>query len=291
MSARRRRSGGARIRGRRSHEQRVVSNPHHACVAGAAVRPDLAIPALRHAIDLAIVERAASLFPPLGDPRGWSASFGRELNATDDRDAFRPSRGGNGLPVVQGKHVEPFRVSLEEAAHRIAGTDARRLMPSGRYQHPRLAYRDVASATNRQTLIACVLPPHCVSTHTVFCLRTPMSLSEQYFLCGLFNSFVVNYLVRLRVTTHVTTATVERLPIPTRDVAPAAFREIAALARIVSRRSDASLLARLNARVAQLYQLSATEFEHVLNTFPLFSAEERKNALGLLVGTRISGST
>ena len=84
-------------------------------------------------------------------------------------------------------------------------------------QRPRLAYRDVASATNRLTLIAAILPAGCVSTHTVFCLRTPLPLRDQHFLCGLFNSFVVNYLVRLRVTTHVTTATVEQLPIPTAE--------------------------------------------------------------------------
>ena len=63
----------------------------------------------------------------------------------------------------------------------------------------------------------------------------------------MFNSFVVNYLVRLRVTTHVTTATVEQLPMPTAEIAPAAFREIAALARLLARRRDTALLARLNA--------------------------------------------
>ena len=73
-----------------------------------------------------------------------------------------------------------------------------------------------------------MLPAGCVSTHTVFCLRTPLPSPAQHFLCGLFNSFVVNYLVRLRVTTHVTTATVERLPIPTRDgCAAPPCREIA----------------------------------------------------------------
>src|SRR5206468_7496148 len=54
--------------------------------------PDLAIPSLRSAVDVAIAERAASLFPPLASPAGWGASFGRELNATDDRDAFRRVR-------------------------------------------------------------------------------------------------------------------------------------------------------------------------------------------------------
>src|SRR4029450_10132522 len=105
-----------------------------------------------------------------------------------------------GLPIVDGKHLEPFHVALERVARTITDADARRLLGSGRHAPPRLAYRDVASASNRLTLIAAVLPPGCVSTHTVFCLRTPAALRDQYLLCGLFNSFVLNYLVRLRVT-------------------------------------------------------------------------------------------
>ena len=258
--------------------------------------PDLAIPSLRSATDLAIVERAASLFPPLGSPAGWAVSFGRELNASDDRAVFRPAgrpgtleshkRGSSRirtryLPIVEGKHVEPFQVALGSARHSVSAADARRLLRSDRHEHPRLAYRDVASATNRLTLIAAVLPAHCVSTHTVFCLRTPLPSQTQHLLCGLFNSFVVNYLVRLRVTTHVTTGTVERLPIPLAETAPAACREIAGLARLLARRRDPVALARLNARVAGLYQLSAAEFKHILDTFPLIAREERQETLAL----------
>jgi hypothetical protein len=240
--------------------------------------PGLAIPTLRSATDLAIVERAASLFQPLGSTHGWAASFGRELNATDDRPAFRPI-GRQALPVVEGKHLEPFRVALDAARHGISAPDAARLLRSDRHTRPRLAYRDVASATNRVTLIAAVLPSRCVSTHTVFCLRTPLPSRAQHLLCGLFNSFVVNYLVRLRVTTHVTTGMVEQLPIPTAEVAPAACRDISTLARLLARRRDTRALARLNARVAELYQLSGAEFEHILSTFPLVPREERDAAL------------
>ena len=239
--------------------------------------PGLAIPNLRCAADLAIVERAASLFAPLGRADGWAVRFGRELNASDDRDAFRPA--GRGLPVVEGKHVEPFCVALESVRHSIGVADARRLLRGDRHANPRLAYRDVAGATNRLTLIAAVLPAGCVSTHTVFCLRTPLSSFGQHLLCGLFNSFIVNYLVRLRVTTHVTTGTVEQLPMPTPEAAPAACREIAALARLLARRPDAAALARLNALVARLYQLGVGEFEYVLSTFPLIPVEQRQETL------------
>jgi len=252
--------------------------------------PGLAIPHLRDATDLGIVERAAALFPPLGSSEGWSARFGRELNASDDRAAFRPAR--HGLPVVEGKHLEPFRAVLGSVRHSIGAADARRLLRSDRHEHPRLAYRDVASATNRLTLIAAVLPAHCASTHTVFCLRTPLPSRSQHFLCGLFNSFVVNYLVRLRVTTHVTTGTVEQLPIPTAERAPAAARDIAALSRLLSRRPDSAALAALNARVAGLYQLTPAELEHVLGTFPLVPIAERQAALEMFHGeTQRHGGT
>jgi hypothetical protein len=262
--------------------------------------PDLTIPAFRSAIDVAINERAASLFAPLGSAAGWAASFGRELNATDDRDAFKPAgftpaghRASGGvrwrrrqdtrlLPVVEGKHLAPFRVNLDLVARVVSAEDAHRRLPLERYLRPRLAYRDVASATNRTTLIAAILPGGCVSTHTVFCLRPALPLEAQHGLCGLFNSLVVNYLVRLRVSTHVTTAIVERLPVPIPEQAPAAFRELAALARLLARRFDPAAFARLNAVVARLYQLTPAEFRHVLGTFPLVPREERNDALHFL---------
>ena len=234
----------------------------------------LAIPELRTPVDVAIVERAASLFPPLSSEIGWSAQFGRELNATDDRGRF----GGRGLPVVEGKHIAPFRVHLDHCDHRIAAAEAGRVLKTRSFDRPRLAYRDVASATNRTTLIAAILPSGCVSTHTLFCLRGPLRLSHQHFLCGLFNSLVVNYLVRMRVTTHVTTATVERLPIPPPGYSPSAEREVAALARVLSRRNSRDAWVRVQVLAAQLYQLTPAEFAHVLETFPLVGSEDRNAA-------------
>ena len=218
---------------------------------------DLAIPDVRSPIDLAILERASTLFAPLGGDEGWGARFGRELNVTEDREHFGPS--GAGLPIIEGKQIQPFAVDLGAARFSIESHKAQRLLEPARYERSRLAYRDVTSATNRLTLIAAILPKGCVSTHTVFCLRSPFSRQEQDFLCGLFNSFVLNYLVRLRVTSHVTTAIVERLPVPTRHQRPRAFRDIAALARLLSRRPDDRAFATL-----QIGRASCRERVYVL---------------------------
>jgi hypothetical protein len=240
----------------------------------------LAVPGLKTSTDLTIAERAAALFPPLADPAGWGASFGRELNASDDRGVLRPP--GRAVPIVEGKHIDPFRVRLGEARFSADERDVEHLLGS-RHRRARLAYRDVASATNRVTLIAAIVPPGYASTHTVFCLRTPLRLVAQHFLCGLFNSFVVNYLVRLRVTTHVTTATVERLPVPRLEDGPAAFHEIATLTRRLRRRPMAGGFAQLNGLVARLYRLSADEFTYILETFPLVAPEDRALALRAFV--------
>src|SRR5439155_852818 len=170
-------------------------------------------------------------------PRGVSHSPQRPFSARHRVDGLADA--ADRMPARRGRcHGAgvPWR----------AAAGARRLLRSDRHGRSRLAYRDVASATNRLTLISAVLPPGCVTTHTVYCLGTPLPPRAQHFLCGLFNSFVVNYLVRLRVTTHVTTATVEQLPIPTAEAAPAAFREIAALARLMSHGPNAAAFARLN---------------------------------------------
>jgi hypothetical protein len=229
----------------------------------------LTIPQLRVERDLQILERATASFPPLAE--SWAARFGRELNATDDHDLLRPDAA---IPVIGGQHITPFRCNRTAAPQTIAARDARRLL-GDRWRVPRLAYRDVASAANRTTLIAAIIPASCVSTHTVFCLRTPLGMRAQQFLCGLFNSLVVNYLARLWVTTHVTTGIVERLPAPRADQAGSALARIAAIARLLARRWDAAAFAELNARVAALYRLSSDDFAHVLETFPLIDAGER----------------
>jgi hypothetical protein len=81
------------------------------------------------------------------------------------------------------------------------------------------------------------------------------------------------------VSTHVTTAIVERLPIPRTHDAPGACREIAAMARLLARRREPAVMARLQARVAHVYQLNRPEFAHVLETFPLIETAERDGAM------------
>ena len=242
---------------------------------------DLAVPELMSARDLAIVEKIAANIPPLGGAGGWHLQFGRELNATDDRGAFVPYSGSAAArPVLEGKQIEPFRVFPERSRLELPNeSPTSHRVP----RRARLAYRDVASATNRLTLIAAIVPARSVTTHTLFCLRTPVPLDAQHVLCALLNSFVANYLIRLRVNTHVTAALLSRLPVPLISGTDPAFARLATLSRTLSRgasSAEASVeYAELQAIVARLYHLTPQEFTHILETFPLVAAEVKSNVL------------
>lgn len=242
---------------------------------------DLAMPEIATAMDLRIIEKVSAAHPWLSSADGWHARFGRELNASDDRDAFVAATRARGTrPVLEGKQIAPFRVDIDRSPQELSSSAA---FATRIPRRARLAYRDVASATNRLTLIAAIVPARAVTTHTLFCLRTPLSYERQLVLCGLMNSFVANYLVRLRVSTHVTIAITSRMPMPVvRDDDPGAER-IATLVRELIRSElpveEMPQYAQLQAIVAKLYGLSSDEFEHVLGTFPLIPITVREAAL------------
>jgi hypothetical protein len=238
----------------------------------------LAIPELRTEIDMRILERVVHTVPRLRSSDGWGVRFGRELNATDDRKHFHEIRAG--MPVLEGKHIEPFRAHADRAALHITEHTAGRLLDAAAtFSRARLAYRDVASSTNRLSLIAAVLPPKVVTTHSLFCLKTALSGDNQAFLCAMLNSYVANYLVRQVMTTHLGSATVEALRVPKPRYDASLFQEIVELAHQMRQRADEGAHARLQALAACCYGLTHEEFAHVVRTFPLIDLAHRTRAL------------
>ena len=238
----------------------------------------LVIPELRREIDVRIIERVVHSIPRLDGADGWSARFGRELNATDDRGHFH--EGPTGLPVIEGKHIQPFRALVDRASRRISARSAARLLDAAAtFSRARVAYRDVASASNRLTLIAAVLPAGVVTTHSLFCLKTVLSSDDQAFLCAMLNSYVANYLVRQLMTTHLGSTTVEALRVPKLPYRSPVFEQIVELSHELRQGYREHAHACIQALAARCYGLTADEFSHVLGTFPLVAQPERHAAL------------
>jgi hypothetical protein len=245
----------------------------------------LAIPELVDRRDLAILASVSARIPVLGSESGWNIRCGRELHATDDRSQFvaRHGEARHLLPIVEGKHLEPFRVSLDSAEQAIPIAHARRLIDPGvSYERARLAYRDVSGRTNRLTLIAALLPAGTISTHTVFCVKSPLDEASTLTLLALLNSLVANYLARLRVTTHVTTAVMSSLGVPRPTPGSRTAVRLEALARRLQETGvdgDIEAYAELNACVAGLYGLAIEDYEHIVGTFPLLPETTRSRCV------------
>lgn len=279
--------------------------------------------------DLAIAEKMTLPFPLLGDSVGaaWTARFHREFDMTNDSGLFHTRPGKSRLPLYEGKLIHQFthlfapdklRYWVDEKAGRrkILGRNADKEQRLD-YQEYRLGFRDVASNTNERTLISTILPADVFLGNKVPALHIYEDAvahdadekrerlikgSEQLFLCACWNSFVVDYLIRMKVTTTLNFFYMYELPIPRLTDADPAFHPIVKrAARLIcttpefdtlasevglNRAQDAAtepaerarLRAELDALVAHLYGLTEPEFIHILKAFPLVGAPEKTAA-------------
>lgn len=256
----------------------------------------MTVPEITTATALGIFTDIADRVPALGDARGWHARFGRELNATDDRPHFVPYSGAPAvLPVIEGKQLSPFHVDAGASRFAIDRRTAASLLDRIQFERERIAYRDVASATNKLTLIAAMLPRGAVSTHTLFCLKSPLDERDQWCLLALMNSLVANYVVRLQVTTHVTTSLMTRLPVPRPATGSRDSERLADLAQHIASMPTTAFAgeasaayAELNAIAARLYSLPLGHYEHIVNTFPLLPAALRDQCVSTYETTELA---
>ena len=231
--------------------------------------PARAVPYVRQRLDLRILESLTARHPALGATPGWALEFGRELNATEDRQLMTHRRGG--CVVVEGKHIQPFRLAVPPDALRVDPARQPRGGPVARAARAwRLAYRDVTGVSNRLALIAALVPPGHVTVHTAICLKSPLPLTVQAYLCAVLNSAVANFVARAWVTTHVGAGLMERMPVPRPAEVDPSFVAVARLALRLrdSATPDPDDAARVQAAVGRLYGLDRGEFAHVLRAFP-----------------------
>ncbi len=154
---------------------------------------------------------------------------------------------------------------------------------------PRIAFRDVARATDRRTLIAALVPPRVFLTHLAPTLLWPRGGPPDHaFLLGVMSSLPLDWYARRFVETHLTYSVLNPFPIPRPDPDDPLWKRTVALAGRLASPDDRfadwadevgvacgpldndekqDRIRELDAVVAHLYGLDEAQLVHVFETF------------------------
>jgi len=156
----------------------------------------------------------------------WNAVFQRELDHVSHHSLLQLNP--TSIPVFEGKMIHHYYNKYDVPQYWLNENEAEKYYQNSNqdWRKYRLAYRAIASSTNETTLISTILPKNVATlrslrviqlvkisenTKNAFDLINP---SEQLFLCGLMNSFILNFVIRRKVTTNISAFYIDQLPVP-----------------------------------------------------------------------------
>ena len=230
----------------------------------------------------------------------------REFNASDDD--FRFNEINEGYRIYEGKMFWHFDSYFSKASKFISYANLKEthFYKKDDWKHPRIAIRRISANTNERTLVTTMIPPNSLTSHSLFVnVNKILNGVEGIFLTSLFNSFVLDYIVRNQATTNVTQFIINGLPIV--DIDPndkwykpiieraakliCTTEEFAELwedvmktkwskALAATQESDRNKLrAELDGIIAHIYGLTEEEFTYILSTFPIVPQAQKQLAL------------
>jgi hypothetical protein len=156
-------------------------------------------------------------------------------------------------------------------------------------RHPRIAFRDVARATDSRTVICCLVPPKVFLDHKAPYLLWPRGTPwDEAFLLGVLSSVPLDWYARRVVEAHVSFEMLNAMPVPEPDGSNRSRRVAEIAAQFAARdsrfdewvatvgvptslssdsSSETETLAELDAIVALLYGLHEKDLVHIYETF------------------------
>lgn len=226
----------------------------------------------------------------------------REFNASDDD--FRFNEKKIGYRIYEGKMFWHFNAYFSEGTKYITEKDLKEthFYKKDDWKHPRIAIRRISANTNERTLVTSIIPPKCLTSHSLFVnVNKILNGVEAILLTSLFNSFVLDYIVRNQATTNVTQFIINGLPIANispsdkwyklivekaaklicttaefadlwQEVMKTTWNEKVAATNEFERNT---LRAELDGIIAHIYGLTEEEFVYILGTFPIVKAAQK----------------
>jgi hypothetical protein len=265
--------------------------------------PDLLVIAeFKSQRDVRICEKMLR-FPRLGErlAASWNVTFASGISVGYVGRSEQIERGLDVLPLFEGKMIHQFThtfasprlwINKQSNTRFLRQVEMQQLVG---YRGYRLGVRDVAANTNERTVIATILPPNILVSNTINVISSPLDADILLFLTAIFNSFVADFYMRLRVHLHVAIHDLYQLPAPRltrqderflmivkraarlvctttefKELWEAAMREpwsskIATTTQVERNQ----LRAELDGLIAHLYDITEEEFTYILRPFSL----------------------
>lgn len=151
----------------------------------------------------------------------------------------------------------------------------------------------MASSTNRRSMISSILPKNVFCGNSIIVIKLYDEEDDRLidedkllYLCGVFNSFAFDYLLRLKITTNLNMFFIYQMPIPIPD--EETFQKI--IEKVVwltedwedfeelrekygirpkklSKEERLKIIAEIDSQVARLYGLTKEELQYILDKF------------------------
>jgi hypothetical protein len=214
----------------------------------------LSIMELGNQTTIDVAQRLYEAWPRFGDTSGAPPlrTYMREVDMGNDRDLFTENAAG--VPLYEGRMVDAFdhrakgyysgrgRTAIWEELPfgspkkairpqwRILETDLPHKV-MGRASKYRIAYNKVTSPTNERSLYAALLPPGVVAGDVVPTILFDEGWEWMYMVwLSVANSFACDWLVRRKVTLHLTYTTLDTIPFPRISAEHSIARQLVPLA-------------------------------------------------------------
>lgn len=278
--------------------------------------------------EVSIAEKVSKHPLLCGDNEGWNLElYGEEMNMTRSADSFltRPAK----FTLYEGGMIWHFTNTFSEARYwinekdiktdflskkvkRIEGLFSQPKDLKNDYETYRLAIRKIASNTNERTLITTIIPKYAIAGNSLtvnfpfqhhYKKYNELSFAndELFVLSSILNSYVVDFILRSRVTTNLNLFYLYQLPIPRLSNKDKWYKSIINRAAklicttevfaelwegvmkttwsekvaAITEFERSKLRAELDGIIAHIYELTEEEFTYILGTFPIVAQPQK----------------
>ena len=285
--------------------------------------------------DASVMAKVYASCPPFGKLVSGAPyrRYSAEIHMGNDRDLFNDHEGG--LPLLEGRMIDQYDYrakAYRSGRGRAAvweplefGLPGKEIVPQWRVPEPdipakvldrvwryRVAFGDVARPDTERSLMATLVPPGVICGHTVPTFTYEEDEWQYLIFLAVANSFTADFLIRKRLTLHVSLSILDSLPMPrmtvddpivaqlARQVLPLictdpdmtkfwnsmsthGWCEAVSDGRAVPREAHTDVSERAQARAEidaivakHVYDLSRDELAYVLDQFPVLEKRDRK---------------